>query len=242
MAQLKPRNKNIDVIILAGGKGERLKSVISDKPKVLAEISGRPFIDFILDNLFQNGFERIILSVGYLKNQIIEHIKKNYSDKKIEFSEEDSPLGTGGAMKLATKLVKTNPFLVVNGDSIIPINFENFLNFHKKNNGAISIAIAKPREEKDYGAVDLDSSNRIVNYNEKSKKGGSFASAGVYLINQEATSHFPESEAFSAENDFFPRVIDRGCYGFICEGDLIDIGTPERLEKANQFFRNSRSA
>jgi len=238
MAQLKPLNKNIDVLILAGGKGERLKSVVSDKPKVLAEISGQTFIDLILKNLFSNGFEKVIISVGYLKGKIIQHIKDNYPKSDIQFSEEDTPLGTGGAIKHALKLIKTDPFLVLNGDSTVPINFDDFLSFHYESNSAVSMAVAKPREEKDYGALGLDSSNRVINYNEKAVGGGEFSNAGVYLINQKAAAHFPEENAFSIEEDFFPKILNHGFYGFVCEGDLIDIGTPERLQKAREVLRN----
>lgn len=237
MAQPKLPKNNIDVIILAGGQGQRLRTVIPDKPKVLAEVSGRPFLDLVLEKLFSAGFERIILSVGYLKDQIKKYVEENHPDRQIKFSEEDFPLGTGGAIKKALTLVRSNPFLVVNGDSITSIDFDKFLDFHEEKGGLISMAVALPRAEKDYGALSLDPSDKIVSYNEKAKAGGTLLNAGLYLISQKAISYFPPQEIFSIEEDFFPKVINQS-YGFPCEGDVIDIGTPERLKKARTIIRN----
>ena len=113
-------SSNIDTVILAGGLGTRLKSVLNDKPKCLAPINGKPFIDILLDYCIKQGFKRFILCVGYLKEQIIEYLN-NRSDCEIIFSEEDEPLGTAGAIKNSEPFIKSDPILIMNGDSFINV-------------------------------------------------------------------------------------------------------------------------
>lgn len=225
--------EKIDVVILCGGRGERLRPVIGERPKVLAQIGKKAFLDILIDDILQRGFKRIILSVGYLKEQIIEHFepKRCYS---LEFCEEEVPLGTGGAIKRAQPLIKSEPFLVMNGDSICKVNFGEFYRFHIEKEGILSMVGVKPHiaQYQDYGAVRLDDSCRIRSFREKVAGGKSdLISAGIYLMRSDIFYHMPTETRFSLEYDLFPRIIDERCYGFLCESELIDIGTPERYEK-----------
>ncbi len=229
--------KDLDVVILCGGEGKRLRSIINDRPKSLAPVGNKVFLDIILDNLISFGFKRIILSVGHLKEKIINYYNQ-YKACQILFSEEKKPLGTGGAIKKTKPFIKSDHFLAMNGDSYIPLDFVKFYDNHLKNQPLVSVALVKIEDIRDYGSVNLDNDGKIVNFNEKIliKKTG-LINAGVYLMKKDIFFHMPEEESFSLEYDFFPKILNsHSCHGFISEGELIDIGTPERYDKAVKMF------
>lgn len=246
--------KDVDVLILCGGKGERLRSAVPDKPKVLADINGKPFLEILIENLASYGFKRIILSVGYLKEQIINHFKdypstrfKIYDfkfkkpDLKIEFSEENIPLGTGGAVKKVESFIKSDHFMVMNGDAFFDLDFEKFHIHHLENDALISIALTEIEDVSDCGVVDLSGDGRITDFKEKTlTKMPGLINAGVYLMRKDIFSHMPTEDSFSLEYDVFPKILKHACYGFIGEGKFIDIGIPERYEKARQLFFNEK--
>lgn len=227
-----PDPKDIYVVILCGGLGKRLRPAVSDRPKVLAEIKDKTFLDILIDNLLEQGFKNIILCIGYLKEQIKDHF--NYDkDYNIIFSEEYESLGTGGALKNARSLIKSDPFIVMNGDSICDLNFKDFLDYHVNKRAIMSMVLTCSQNTGDYGNVVLGESNRIVSFKEKiDKKGECLINAGVYLMQKDIFSYMPEDDKFSLEYDLFPKIVDEKCYGFITGSELIDIGTPERYEKA----------
>lgn len=225
--------KNIDVFILCGGQGARLRPVISDKPKILADIGGRPFIEILLDSLASYGFRRIILGVGYLKEEIINYFQDNpRKDFKIEFSEEEKPLGTGGAVKKVKPLIKSDHFLVMNGDCLFSVDFEKFYQSHLGKKAMLSMVLANAVDDSsNYGRVMLASDNKIMSFNEKRN----LISAGIYFIRKDVFDFMSSEDSFSLEYDFFPKILDSS-YGFICDEGFIDIGTPERYQKANRLF------
>lgn len=240
------------VVILCGGLGNRLRGIISDKPKVLAKVGDDIFLDIVIKNVLQYGFRDIILCTGYLKEKIRDYLN-NHSDYKtcsIRFSEEQDLLGTGGALKNAKSLIESNNFLVVNGDSICEINLKDFFDFHTNKDALISIVLSKSsldQSNKDYGYVTLDDLQRITNFNEKSSNtdqlnreainnGERLMNAGIYLMNKEIFSHMPNGDKFSLEYDLFPEIIKtNNCYGFITNSEIIDIGTPERYKRAQEY-------
>lgn len=228
--------EKIDVILLCGGRGERLRPVIKDRSKVLAEVGGKAFLDIIIENLLQYGLKRIILSVGYLKEQIISHFE-SHPNYKLEFSEEETPLGTGGAVKKAESLVKSSPFFVINGDSICKVDLRNFIDFHREKKALVSMVLTHSETAQDYGNVTIDNSQRITGFSEKIAGGDdSLINAGAYLMQRDIFSYMPDRQSFSLEYDFFPKIIEEKCYGFLSKNELIDIGTPERYEIAKQVL------
>lgn len=237
-------NSEVDVLILCGGQGTRLRSILKDRPKVLAQIGDRPFLDILIDELKAHGFRRFILSVGHLRDNIIDHIEKTGDKDKAQFlfSEEDSPLGTGGALRKAAPLLRSDPFLVLNGDSICSTNFDKFLAFHAERGGILSLVLATPRTSPDYGAVQLSGDGRVMHYGERVVPyDAHLASAGIYLMNQAVFDHLPRAATFSLEYDLFPHLIAHGSYGFVTDGALIDIGTPERYEAARRFLQKRKT-
>ncbi|MBI5180531.1 MAG: NTP transferase domain-containing protein [Nitrospirae bacterium] len=227
---------DIDVVILCGGLGTRLRPVTGDLPKVLVNICGRPFIDLLVEGLQQWGFKRFILCVGYMSELVIYHIRQK-KDWQVEFSEEKVPLGTGGAIKKAIPLIGSETFLVVNGDTICDVDYSKFYEFHIHNNGILSIALTMTRNSGEYGSVSIDNENRIENFREKENKNGKcLVSAGIYMMNKAIVNWMPGNIKFSLEYDVFPNIQRDLCHGFITNSKLIDIGTPHRFENATKYI------
>lgn len=236
----------LNCVILCGGLGTRLRPTVFDRPKVLAKIGNTTFLDILINNLSLYRFKNIILCVGHLK----EHIKKhfdyychnyNHHNRNIIFSEEEEPLGTGGALKNAELLIESDPFIVMNGDSICNINFREFLNFHKHKKALLSMVLTKSSSAKDYGTVILDNSSRMTNFNEKSVNNIEvLVNAGIYLMQKDIFSYMPIQKTFSLEYDLFPKLCNDKCYGFLTKEEIIDIGTPERYEKAVHLLSDNR--
>ncbi len=222
-----------DVFILCGGQGTRLRSVVSDKPKVLVEVGGKPFLDILLEDLFHQGFKRIVLGVGYLRSHIIERYQ---GDKRIFFSEEEKPMGTGGAVKYAAPLITSEHLLVMNGDSFCEVDYACLQGFHFSKGALLSMVLTQSTDRTDTGNVTLDASGRIIDFQEKSGT-SSLINAGIYLMHRDALTYMPSEDVFSIEHDFFPSILKKPCYGFVMESKVMDIGTPERYHIINAYFR-----
>ena len=229
---MKPIFNEIDAVILCGGKGTRLQPVVSDRPKALAAFGDTTFLDILIASLQSHGFKTFILCVGYMKDQIKDHFKDR-DDLSLIFSEEDEPLGTGGALKKAEPLLQSETFIVMNGDSICDINFYDFYQFHKNKDALLSMALVRTKETQDFGSVIMNESHEITSFKEKVTTNDlCLINAGIYFMQKEIFSHMPDNSRFSMELDFFPQMIGERCAGFINNSELIDIGTPDRYEKA----------
>jgi NDP-sugar pyrophosphorylase family protein len=225
----------MDVLILCGGLGTRLREISPDVPKALMPFAGRPFIDILIESLLPYGFKRFVLCVGHLQEKIRDNFQAR--DYEIIFSEEKEPLGTGGALKNAASTISGTSFLVLNGDSMCPVDFFQFHAFHIKKGGIISLVLAQPQAGQDYGAIEVDDSQRVISFREKKEcQKTMFVNGGVYLMKRDIFHHMPAEACFSLEYDFFPKVIAKGCYGFKTNAGVIDIGTPERYLQALQRF------
>lgn len=229
----------VDVVILAGGEGTRLRKVLNDRPKPMVEINKQPFLDILIEYVSSYGFKRFILCTGYKADFIQKYYSCTKNSQKILFSEETIPLGTGGAIKNAEKFIQGNPFLVMNGDSFCPINLNEFVDFHIRMGAHLSMAVAESDNSKDFGLLALDSSQKIINFKEKiERRGKSYINAGIYLFDKDVLSMIPQNVKYSLEYDLFPKLVGGKFYGFITKENLLDIGTPERYEHAKKFFKN----
>lgn len=225
------------MVILCGGLGKRLRSIVKGLPKPMAEVKRRPFLDILIGYLYQSGFRRFILNTGYRGNQI----KRYYLRKKVwkvKFSQEKKLLGTGGSIKKSARFISSNPFLVLNGDSFCKVSFKKFLKFHRKKNAIISVVLSKKEKNQAYAAVEIDRAKRIIFFHEKKDlKNTRFISAGIYLFDKKALSFLPKKKAFSLEYDLFPTLEGKKFYGFLTDDRLIDIGTPKGLAQARKNLR-----
>lgn len=223
--------EKIDVVILCGGLGTRLRRISGNLPKALMPFAGRPFIDFLIDSLLPFGFRRFVLCVGHLREKIRAHFRKR--DYEIVLSEEEEPLGTGGALKNASPMITGQFFLVMNGDSLCPVDYFQFRAFHVQKGGILSLVLAKPRSGQDYGVIEVDDNQRVIRFREKNEcRETMFINGGVYFTQRNLFDHMPAEARFSLEYDLFPSILPWGCYGFRTDAEVIDIGTPERYVEA----------
>jgi NDP-sugar pyrophosphorylase family protein len=227
----------VDVLILCGGLGSRLRPIVHDRPKGLALVGGKPFMDILVEDLIRQGFRRVIFCVGYLKEQIIDRYSAR-GDAEYRFSQEDVPLGTGGAVQNALPLIRSNPFVVMNGDSRCHVDFKELYAFHHIKAAAASFVVTQADQRHDGGVVCLDETQKIRFFLEKSRgkdQHGCFISAGIYLLQQEDVGLPHMALPCSLEQDVFPTLVNtKSCYGFVVGSQLVDIGTPERYWKANE--------
>lgn len=228
-----------ECIILAGGLGTRLQSVVKDVPKCMAEVAGKPFLEYLLDYLENENFEHIILSLGHKSDIVIEWLNSKKRAINISYVIENEPLGTGGAIKLAFEKVKGENALVINGDTFFDIDSDALINFHNEKDADISIALKSMKDFDRYGSVETDSEWRIVGFNEKQYCAKGLINGGVYYINKSIFTKLNLPEKFSFEKDVMESQLNTiKIYGCEQNSYFIDIGIPSDFEKANIDFKN----
>ena len=228
---------NIDVAILAGGLGTRLRPVVEDRPKVMVEINDRPFLEYILDQIKLWGGRRVILCTGYLGNQILSKLGNIYRGVQLIYSEEKSPMGTGGALRMAFHLFQSESVLVINGDSYCKANLMSFLEWHRMKDAMATLLLVENSDTKRYGKVGVNGNGIIIKFEEKTESEGSgWINAGIYLFRQGFIKSIPSERPVSLEREIFPSWVGQGLYGYKSDGKFIDIGTPESYQAAKQFF------
>lgn len=224
---------HLDTVILTGGLGLRLRNTISDRPKTMAPIHNKPFLDLLITYLASFGLHRFILCTGYMSEYIENYYSTTDNPYEIHISSETSPLGTGGAVKNAAPLVQSNPFLVLNGDSLCRVALESLYKFHTDKQALLSIVLVEHADYQSTGQVVMDDTCSIVAFAEKtSKLQSAYSSAGVYLFEQRVLDVIPAKIQCSLEYDIFPQLIGKQLYGFLTDAHLIDIGTAEQYELA----------
>lgn len=224
----------IDVVVLAGGLGSRIRHVLGDIPKVLAPIHERPFIDYILDQFQKLGAGRIILSLGFLADKVEAHLKTIKSTIPVITVHEQEPLGTCGALRNVMTALKSDPVLVINGDTWLNTNYREFLEEHKRSKKKGSILCVLVPDVSRYGTIELDKNASIIGFHEKQnlKKQG-LVSGGVYLFNHTSLSEINNTVGPSLEKDYFAKCAPGTLHGLVAKkATFIDIGTPETLESA----------
>ena len=228
----------MEAIILAGGFGTRLRPAISDLPKSMADINGRPFLEYLLDRLIQFGVDRVILSVGYMHEHISGHFGSSYRNLQISYAVEEKPLGTGGGIRLAMEQAQSDNVLVLNGDTLFMIDLFEFCQFHDEHHSSFSLALRQVDDTGRYGAVRIDEKQRITGFAEKqSSTGPGYINAGVYLVSKKDFLNQTLPEIFSLEKDFLGKeYLNKNFYGFIFSDYFIDIGIPEDYNKAQTEF------
>jgi D-glycero-alpha-D-manno-heptose 1-phosphate guanylyltransferase len=229
----------MEAIVLAGGLGTRLQSIISELPKPMAPIANKPFLFYLLKWLEKNGVSRVILSVGHKWEIIFNEFGEHFNSVELVYSVEDLPLGTGGAISLAMSRLKNDHFFIINGDTLFDVNLDYLLSFHKTNAYDLSVTL-KPMSNFDrYGTVEIDENNRIINFYEKSKQKVGLINGGVYIANISIFKHFPHTEKFSFERDFLEKMINKLSFGGLINDEyFIDIGIPSDYKKARFEIAN----
>jgi len=225
--------KDIDVVLLCGGLGKRLRPLVKDLPKPMAKINNRPFLDLLIDYAASFGFRRFIFCIGHLGNIVRQYYQSRKPPFETIFSEEKIPLGTAGALKNAAPLIRSAPFLVMNGDSFCKVDLRKFLSFHLQKKALLSVVLANMEYAKNYGSVMLTDKQRVSGFKEKSDNGkNNLVSCGIYFFEPQIFSLIPKSKEVSLEKDLFPRLINKEFYGYLTDKKFIDIGTPARYKEA----------
>ena len=229
---------NVDAIILAGGYGTRLQSVVSDRSKVIAYVRGRPFIYYLFDQLCLAGYKKVTLATGHLGEHVERTLGLSYKGLTIQYSKEDQPLGTGGAITKAAGMSSGKWALILTGDSFVDVSLTNFFVEHEKNEQAMSMVVVGKQASHRYGVVELGATKKVVKFSEKGMSNDQLGliSAGVYMIEWSLLRDFSGKKHYSLENDFFPAQVERGIFGYKIDGAFIDIGTPESFAAAPDFF------
>ena len=240
IAELDPW-QNTSVAILAGGLGTRLRSIVADRPKVMAEVNGRPFFAFLLDHLLRHGLRQVVLCVGYQAHLVSDHFACSYNDLRLTYSVESQPLGTGGALRHALPYLSGAQVLVMNGDSYLDADLRIFLRCHEEKKADLSLLLAHVPDVQRYGSVQTDAAGLVTAFVEKGiSTGPGMINGGIYLFSRELIAAIPTGRAVSLENEVFPDSLERKFYGFQLGGRFIDIGTPESFLEASRFFQKWR--
>lgn len=226
----------MEAIILAGGKGTRLQSVVSDVPKPMAPVNGKPFLEYVMSHLADSGMNRVILSVGYKHQCIMEYFKHEYCDMEIEYVVEEKPLGTGGAIKLALGKSNEDRVFILNGDTFFDVNYFKMRAFSEYAKSPLVMAVKEMENFDRYGSMDIQDGH-VVAFKEKKFCSKGFINGGVYDVSRHLLDDFSD-HIFSFEQDFLEpnyKVLNFPVY--VSNGYFVDIGVPEDYQKADDYFR-----
>jgi NDP-sugar pyrophosphorylase family protein len=229
---------SFQAVLLVGGRGTRLQGRVADRPKPLAEVGGRPFVEWLLLSLHAWGVKRVVLCIGYMGEMLREHFGCGSAfGLDIEYSEDPELRGTGGALRGALPLINTDPVLVCNGDTYCDVNVPAFAEWHRLKGALGSVVLVRVDETRRYGRVQVGEEDRIMRFEEKGQSSGpGLVNAGVYMLSSQFIESIPGDRPSSLEYDLFPNWIGDKLYGYRIDARLIDIGTPESYEEANRLF------
>jgi D-glycero-alpha-D-manno-heptose 1-phosphate guanylyltransferase len=223
----------MEAIILSGGLGTRLRSVVREVPKSMAPIEGKPFLSLLVAYLTRRGFSRVILALGYKHKLVEDYFDTHPMGVPVEYSVESVPLGTGGATRQALGVARDDSVFVLNGDTFADIDFAGLASTHRQRGAKATVCLAHVDDASRYGTVDLDADQRVVGFREKSNGDAGLVNAGVYLMERNyALERWPVG-SFLLERDVLPSMAAEGVlFGFIGASVFHDIGTPESYKSA----------
>lgn len=219
-------------IILAGGLGTRLRSVVAETPKCMAPVAGKPFIAYVVDHLRQQGIQHFIFALGY-KNEAFQEYLSSQPDLHYTLSIEPEPLGTGGAIKLSCNHAKEKTVLVMNGDTLFKIQVDKLISFHDMCGAYCSLSLKPMQNVNRYGTVELNKDYSIRSFKEKQFYEQALINGGAYALHAAKFLQEDLPEKFSFEKDYLEQYFDkRRMYGVVQDEYFIDIGIPEDYERA----------
>jgi NDP-sugar pyrophosphorylase family protein len=227
-----------EALILAGGLGTRLRGIVKDSPKPMAEIAGRPFLEWLIIQVRSQNVRKVILCVGYLG----EVVQRHFGDGRqwgvsIDYSIENSPLGTGGGLRLAANRISENPVLAMNGDSYCRFDLEKLMHEHKTRGARTTLVLVEVADRSRFGSIALGKDGSIATFHEKSPEACSgLVNAGIYLMETETIQSITPSRPVSLENDVLPGLVGRGLFGTVSRGPFVDIGTPSSFAGASEII------
>jgi D-glycero-alpha-D-manno-heptose 1-phosphate guanylyltransferase len=223
----------MEAIILAGGKGTRLRPFTLTVPKPMVPIAGKPFLYYLLKMLKAEGVTRVIFSVGYLGEQIMDYFGECWLDLEISYVQEKEPLGTGGAISKCMAKVIDDEVIVINGDTYCQIDLNKMISLHKLHHAEITIVLKEMFDFDRYGTVDIFANSGIVKrFNEKRKVNKGYINTGTYCLNKSIFERYGMPEKYSFETDFLQaRINELKSYAFKTNGYFIDIGVQDDYQR-----------
>lgn len=228
----------MEAIVLAGGLGTRLKAVTQTLPKPMAPIGSRPFLEFLLENLVQNGISRVLLSVGYKHEKISSYFGNQYKACELVYSVEHEPLGTGGAVRLALGQASSENVWIVNGDTFFDIPLNKMFQFHLEKRSDLTLGLKPMLDFDRYGNVALFET-KVIGFEEKKYQACGQINGGVYCLRRETFEKLELPTRFSFEKEFIEAYLNIiEVNGFISDGYFIDIGVPEDYERARTELKS----
>ena len=229
----------IDVLVLAGGLGTRLEGHLPDLPKVLAPVGGRPFLDHLLGWLSRQGAHRVVLGLGHRAGAVLDYLKvARFPGLDLVTVVEPQPLGTAGAVANALGLLRSDPVLVMNGDTLMEADLSALLAEHQRVSAMVSIVCVRVSNPGRYGHVEIDDAGRVLSFREKdpSVVTPSWINAGVYLFGRGLLDRLQNVHSGSLERDVLATLPPGSIHAFRATGRFMDIGTPEDLSAAEKYF------
>jgi D-glycero-alpha-D-manno-heptose 1-phosphate guanylyltransferase len=226
----------MEAIVLAGGLGTRLAARLSNVPKPMAPVAGRPFLEILMNQLARAGCTHVVLSVGHRHEVIQNHFGAAFHGMQVDYAVEDAPLGTGGAIRVALEKAREDSVLVLNGDTFLDADYAAMLRFHHAQSALMTMAVAHCADVARYGGVMIGGapeSLRVIGFQEKGRAGAGWINAGVYVLASSLPWPANLSEKFSFESDFLAPEIERlAPAAFPVTGFFLDIGVPEDYDRA----------
>ena len=227
-----------EAIVLAGGLGTRLRAAVPDLPKPMAPVAGRPFLEWLLDRWIAQGVRRFVLSIGYRADAIREHFGAQYGGAEIDYAVEEQPLGTGGGLLLAeARLTDEAPFIVLNGDTVLDVEWRALAAYHTGHRAEATLALIRNTAEGRYGGVHVDANGRIRAFGVPDAEA---ANGGVYVFERRALRRFEARRGapMALEQELLPALIAEGApvYGMPCTGRFLDIGVPQDYARAESLL------
>ncbi|MCM8813388.1 MAG: nucleotidyltransferase family protein [Candidatus Omnitrophica bacterium] len=230
-----------EAIVLAGGAGTRLRSVVADVPKPLADINGTPFLEYLLRYLERQGINTVVIAVSYMADAIMDYCRRRRGSLQIRYSVEAAPLGTGGAIKqaLTHTAFAADDVFICNGDTFFDVSLSELWQVHSVHQADVTIALRRETDSRRFGSVICDPhTGRIVRFTEKGERSGGLINGGVYVVKKQRLSAF-DGDVFSFEYDFLTHCCrDYLVMGKEFFGYFIDIGIPSDLYRAQDQWRN----
>lgn len=236
--------KASEAVILAGGLGTRLRTVIADRPKPMAPVKDRPFLHYLLEYCAIQGLSRIILAVGYKGDMVRDYFGDRFLSAsghslELDYSFEDTPLGTGGAIRLAVEKIHSETLFVLNGDTYFDVKLDELSRFHTRNKARISIALKDLTGCDRYGTVEM-SGNRITAFREKRALAQGRINGGTYCLDQSILKDYRPGDVFSFEKDILEKYAEsQALFGLPFTGDFLDIGVPEDYRRAESLLERT---
>jgi len=229
-------------MILVGGLGTRLRTVVSDRPKPMAIVGGKPFLEVLINWLAAKGVRDFVLLTGYMGEMIEEHFSSGRlrSDLRVRFSREATPLGTGGAVRNAAQFA-TESTLVVNGDTFFDADLEELFRYHAEHGGDVTLSLRRVDDKSRYGSVVVDERGAVTGFAEKGQgaRGAGLINAGVSMVARSFILALPRGVPFSMEQDVFPSLAESGrMFGLVQDRPFFDIGTPESYQAFVSYARD----